>query len=56
MEAFMEWDLIYRDEFEMTGLLAHVPPAEIASDDLYSDTSGSIVYLRLRKARSAQVS
>jgi hypothetical protein len=56
MEAFMEWDLIYRDEFEMTGLLAHVPPAEIATYDLYSDTSGSIVYLRLRKAKSARVS
>jgi hypothetical protein len=40
----------------MTGLLAHVPPAEIATYDLYSDTSGSIVYLRMRKAKSARVS
>jgi len=50
LEAFMAWDLIYRDEFDMTGLLARIPAEEIASYDIYSDRSRSIVYLMIRKA------
>jgi hypothetical protein len=53
LEAFMEWNLIYRDEFDMTALLARIPEAQIARYDIYSDTSGSIVYLRVRKAKLA---
>ena len=46
----MAWDLIYRDEFDMTGLIARIPAQEIASYDIYSDRSRSIVYLMIRKA------
>lgn len=51
LEAFMAWDLIYRDEYDMSKLLARVPAREIASYDIYSGPSRSIVYLLIRKAR-----
>jgi extracellular factor (EF) 3-hydroxypalmitic acid methyl ester biosynthesis protein len=56
LETFMAWDLIYRDEFDMARLVAGIPSAQIASYDIYSDTSGSIVYLLIRKAANASLS
>jgi extracellular factor (EF) 3-hydroxypalmitic acid methyl ester biosynthesis protein len=53
METFMAWELIYRDEYDMSLLLANIPAAQIASYDIYSDPSGSIVYLSIEKAKSA---
>ena len=53
METFMAWELIYRDEYDMARLLAQIPAAQIASYDIYSDPSGSIVYLSIEKAESA---
>jgi len=50
MEAFMAWHLIYRDEFDMTKLVEAIPPQRIASYDIYSDRTGSIVYLLVHKA------
>lgn len=50
LETFMEWNLIYRDEFDMAQLVEALPAAQIASYDIYSDPSGSIVYLLIRKA------
>jgi len=52
LEAFAAWDLIYRDEFDMSGLMAGIPGGEIASYDIYSDPSRSIVYLRIKKKTS----
>jgi extracellular factor (EF) 3-hydroxypalmitic acid methyl ester biosynthesis protein len=49
MESCMAWDLIYRDEYDMTRLVAHIPVDQIASYDVYSDPSGSVVYLRIEK-------
>ena len=49
LEAFGAWDLIYRDEFDMSGLMAGIPAREIASYDIYSDPSRSIVYLKIKK-------
>jgi extracellular factor (EF) 3-hydroxypalmitic acid methyl ester biosynthesis protein len=53
LETFMAWDLIYRDEFDMARLVAGIPSEQIASYDIYSDTSRSIVYLLIRKAVTA---
>ena len=53
METFMAWELIYRDEYDMARLLAQIPAAQIASYDIYSDPSGSIVYLMIEKAQLA---
>ena len=50
METFMAWRLIYRDEYDMTKLLEPIAPDRIASYDIYSDRTGSIVYLLVRKA------
>lgn len=51
MESCMSWDLIYRDEYDMTRLIARIPAGQIASYDVYSDPSGSVVYLRIEKGR-----
>jgi len=51
MECFMDWHLIYRDEYDMVGLLGRTDRAQIADYDVYSDPWGSVVYLRVRKAR-----
>ena len=53
MEAFMNWDLIYRDEYDMSRLVESLPAAHVASYDIYRDPSDSIVYLRVKKARLA---
>jgi hypothetical protein len=53
LETFMAWDLIYRDEFDMAGLVSRIPADEIASYDIYTDPSHSIVYLLIRKSASA---
>jgi hypothetical protein len=45
----MAWDLIYRDEYDMTRLVARIPANQIASYDVYRDPSGSVVYLRIEK-------
>jgi extracellular factor (EF) 3-hydroxypalmitic acid methyl ester biosynthesis protein len=50
MESCMAWDLIYRDEYDMTRLIARIPADQIASYDVYSDPSGSVVYLSVEKA------
>jgi extracellular factor (EF) 3-hydroxypalmitic acid methyl ester biosynthesis protein len=49
METFMAWNLIYRDEFDMTTLVSRLPAAEIDSYDIDTDRTGSIVYLLVRK-------
>ena len=49
MESCMAWDLIYRDEYDMTRLIARIPADQIASYDVYSDPSGSVVYLSVEK-------
>jgi len=53
LETFMAWDLVYRDEFDMVGLVSRIPSGEIASYDIYSDPSRSIVYLLIRKSAAA---
>lgn len=53
METFMAWDLIYRDEFEMTELVARIPVDQMESYDIFGDPSRSIVYLMIRKAKAA---
>jgi hypothetical protein len=52
MESFMAWDLIYRDEFDMTELVAQIPVDEMESYDLFSGPSSSIVYLLIRKTKA----
>ena len=49
VESCMAWDLIYRDEYDMTRLIARLPADQIASYDVYSDPSGSVVYLSVEK-------
>ncbi len=50
MECFMDWHLIYRDEYDMNKLLAHIDGSEIANCDIYADPAGTVVYISVRKA------
>jgi trans-aconitate methyltransferase len=49
MESFMDWHPIYRDEYEMNQLLARIDGSGIESSDIYSDPTGAIVFLSVRK-------
>jgi len=50
MESFMDWHLIYRDEYDMNKLMAHIDGRQIESCDIYSDPTGAIVFISMRKA------
>jgi hypothetical protein len=49
MEAFMDWDLIYRDRQDMARLMEGIDPSQIESYRIYADPSNSVVYLLLKK-------
>jgi extracellular factor (EF) 3-hydroxypalmitic acid methyl ester biosynthesis protein len=50
METYMDWDLIYRDEYDMAKLLERIDPTQIESYEIYTDPSNSVVYLLIKKA------
>jgi len=50
MEAFMDWTLIYRDESDVERFAELVPASEVASQRLFRDPPGNVVYLELRRA------
>lgn len=50
MEAFMDWDLLYRDESQMKSLVRRLPVSSIQSTDIFRDPHQNIVYLAIRKA------
>ncbi|PWU00143.1 MAG: methyltransferase [Terriglobia bacterium] len=49
MESFMDWHLLYRDESDMSRLVSGIDPDAIDHCDIYSDSTGSVVYLLLQK-------
>ncbi len=49
MEAFMDWRLIYRDEFQMKALTQEIAPQEVASLHTSVDLFGNIAYLEIKK-------
>ena len=49
MEAFMDWNLIYRDEAAMEALAAALPGGAIAQRAVYRDALGNVVYLDLTR-------
>lgn len=53
MEAFMGWELAYRDADAMRGLAARVPRASIAALDIHRDRTGAVIYLDARAAPPA---
>jgi hypothetical protein len=50
MESFMDWHLIYRDEYDMAKLTHAFDPGAVRRYDVYSDPTGAIVYLVIEKA------
>ena len=47
METFMDWQLLYRDEEEMRGLVGSIPVPDLDHVDQFRDENGNITYLRL---------
>ncbi len=50
MQAFMDWNLVYRDAHEMMQLVDEIPGNEIAHASTYTDDSQNIVYLHLSRS------
>lgn len=55
MESFMAWDLVYRDEFDLSNLVNRMPSDDVAGYDITRDTTGAIVYLTIEKSSGAAV-
>lgn len=53
MEAYMGWELTYRDADAMQGLMARVPAASIAATGILRDETGAVIYLDARAAPSS---
>lgn len=49
MEAVMDWQLIYRDEYDMSRLIESLDARLVNDYDIYRDPTGSIVFLVIRK-------
>jgi hypothetical protein len=49
MEAFMDWNLIYRDEKGMEGVSEILPEDRIAKRETYRDPHGNIVFLDIER-------
>jgi hypothetical protein len=50
LETFMNWNLIYRDEYEMALLGDSLDPTHVEGYDVYSDPPGSVVYLLVKRS------
>jgi SAM-dependent methyltransferase len=49
METFMGWELLYRTEHQVRAFAAEIPPEKLQAQRLFSDPSGTILYLELQK-------
>lgn len=49
MEAFMDWNLIYRTENQVLDFLSEIDHDTIHHKEVYSDKSGNIHYLKVQK-------
>lgn len=49
MEAFMDWNLIYRDRPAMERLTAGLPEQDVAAQEIFSDPSEAVFYLQLER-------
>jgi hypothetical protein len=49
LEAFMDWQLVYRDEQQMENLARRIPGAAIASRSVFRDPYQNVVYLELTR-------
>ena len=50
METVMAWNLIYRDETDMSAIVAGLPAAQVAGSRLFRDAYENIVFLEVVKA------
>jgi len=51
METFMDWNLIFRNRFQMMGLTADIPEDQISRVATFSENDFNIVFSKIHKAR-----
>jgi extracellular factor (EF) 3-hydroxypalmitic acid methyl ester biosynthesis protein len=49
LESFMAWNLIYRDEAGMREVAAELPADRVASQRMFRDPGGNVVYLEVER-------
>ncbi len=49
MEAYMDWQLVYRSRQDMIDLAAEIPESEIRDIRLTSEDQRNIIFLEVRK-------
>lgn len=49
MEAFMDWNLMYRDEGEVTAFLDEVDASQVQTMRTFRDPPGNVIYLEVTK-------
>lgn len=49
MEAFMDWQLVYRDEDELASLASVLPPDELASVEVFREEHGNVCVLEITR-------
>jgi hypothetical protein len=54
MEAFMEWNLIYRTPEELVDTTQRIPGGQIAGKSVYVEDNERVVFAELRKAKQPQ--
>jgi len=50
MEAFMDWELIFRTPEELAATASRIPADQIAQQRSYTEETGSVVFVELHKA------
>jgi hypothetical protein len=50
MEAFMEWQLVYRHRTDMARLTADLPESRVRSVQIHSEENRNIIFLQVNKA------
>jgi hypothetical protein len=49
MEAFMDWNLVYRTRQEMIDITMEIPQAEIRDIALFAEENQNILFVLVRK-------
>lgn len=52
MEAYMDWFLIYRDEFDMHQLTVDINPKQMKRARIFRDSYKNLVFMEIRKAKN----
>ncbi len=49
MESYMGWDLIYRDRFDLVGMTAEIPEADVCEMRVFGEENRALLFLEVRR-------